>query len=68
MTVGKCIWCGVDDASEYHLVELFGKKFLACEECFSIAWALMDRLSRIKQELGRRSVRTSASLEAREQR
>ena len=67
MKVGKCIWCGVDDASEYHSVEVFGKKLLLCEECFSITWALMDRLSRIKQEFDRRGGRASAGHEAREQ-
>jgi hypothetical protein len=49
----KCIWCDTDDASEYHTVTILGRRFLLCEECFSVTWALMQRLSRIREELGR---------------
>jgi hypothetical protein len=34
-------------------VTILGRRFLLCEECFSVTWALMQRLSRIREELGR---------------
>jgi hypothetical protein len=57
----KCIWCGVDDASDYHAVELFGRRFLLCEECFSIGWQLVGKLSRLRTELDRRSDRAGCA-------
>jgi hypothetical protein len=54
MTAEKCAWCKTDKASEFHSVELFGRRFLLCEDCFSVTWALAQRLVRIRQEFGRR--------------
>lgn len=51
----KCIWCGVDDASDYHAMELFGKRFTLCEQCFGLSWELMGRLRLLGKEFGKRA-------------